>query len=146
VSSGDVEAGRPDPELPATSVPAAADGASPPSADLPPAGDGHDQAEDDRGPGGRERARRARRRSHEWPTVAVLLVALAGLVVAAVVTFRLGTVVLGLACLLGAVLRAVLSPGQVGMLAVRSRWTDVVVLLVLGSGLVVLALSVPLLH
>ena len=85
-------------------------------------------------------------RTHEWPLVLVLLVAAAGLLVVALVDFRGGTVVLGAACLLAGVLRAVLRGRTAGLLAVRSRWVDVVLMLALGAGLVTLALSVPLIR
>jgi len=53
--------------------------------------------------------------------------------------FRPGVVTIGAALLLGCVLRIVLP--EVGMLAVRSRFTDIVVMGVLGVAIVVLALA-----
>lgn len=74
----------------------------------------------------------------QWPIVLVTMVALAGLVLTASDRFRVGAVTVGAALLLGALLRLVLP--EVGMLAVRSRFTDAVVLSVLGGAIALLAL------
>ncbi|WP_377270922.1 DUF3017 domain-containing protein [Peterkaempfera sp. SMS 1(5)a] len=74
----------------------------------------------------------------QWPIVVVCAVALAGLLVTASDRFRIGAITLGAAFLLGALLRLALP--EVGMLAVRSRFTDVSVLCVLGGAVVLLAL------
>ncbi|MCD0481889.1 DUF3017 domain-containing protein [Streptacidiphilus sp. ASG 303] len=74
----------------------------------------------------------------QWPISTVIAVAAAGLAVTAADRFRVGALVVGAALLLGAALRALLP--EVGMLAVRSRFTDVALLCVLGGAIVLLAL------
>jgi hypothetical protein len=61
-----------------------------------------------------------------------------GLLLTALDLFRYGTLLIGAALLAGAVMRWIL-PG-VGMLAVRSRFTDIVTYGVLGLAIVLLAL------
>ena len=75
----------------------------------------------------------------QWPIVVVLTLVGVGLAVTALDDFRPGVVTIGVALLLGCVLRIVLP--EVGMLAVRSRFTDIVVMGVLGVAIVVLALA-----
>ena len=77
------------------------------------------------------------------PTVAVMAVVAAGLAVTALVDWRPGLVVVGLAMLLAAGLRLSLPDRQAGWLVVRSRPFDAALLLGLGFGLVALASSVP---
>ena len=79
----------------------------------------------------------------QLPTVVVLAVAGLGLVLAALVDWESGAVVLGLSLLLAAGLRLTLPARQVGLLAVRTRSLDAAVLLVLGFALVLLAGSIP---
>ncbi|MFD0272541.1 DUF3017 domain-containing protein [Kitasatospora sp. NPDC127111] len=78
----------------------------------------------------------------QWPITLVLLVVGAGLAVTWFADFKdgfkYGLLILGCGVLLGAVLRLVLP--EVGMLAVRSRFTDVIVLSFLGSSIVLLTL------
>ncbi len=78
-------------------------------------------------------------------TIYVLVVAMAlvglGIVVAG--AWRTGLVWIGVGMLLGALTRAVLSERAAGMLRVRRRWSDVLMLTVAGIGLIVLALIVP---
>lgn len=76
--------------------------------------------------------------ARQWPILAVTAVAALGLVLVATDGFRVGTVLLGTALLAGAGLRLVLP--SVGMLAVRSRFTDVFTYAVLGTAIVLLAL------
>ncbi|MCX5268394.1 DUF3017 domain-containing protein [Streptomyces sp. NBC_00199] len=76
--------------------------------------------------------------ARQWPIIAVLGVVALGLLVTALDQFRIGTILIGVGLLTGAVLRWVL-PG-VGMLAVRSRFTDIVTYGVLGTVIVLLAL------
>ena len=57
--------------------------------------------------------------------------------------FRRGTLVMAASVLLGAWLRALLPPEQVGLLRVRGRAFDVLTMLVVGLGLSVVALVVP---
>ncbi len=79
----------------------------------------------------------------QLPAVGVLALAAFGLVLAAAVDWQVGAFVLGLAMLVAAGLRLALPAGQVGWLAVRSRGLDAALLLVLGSGLCVLASTIP---
>ncbi|MFC8453668.1 DUF3017 domain-containing protein [Kitasatospora sp. NPDC057223] len=78
----------------------------------------------------------------QWPITLVLTVVLTGLAVTVFANFqdgfKYGLLVVGGGILLGALLRLVRP--EVGLLAVRSRFTDVIVLLVLGGGIVLLTL------
>jgi hypothetical protein len=76
------------------------------------------------------------------PSLAVLAVAAAGLLVATV-DGRLGGLVIGLALLLAAGLRLALPPPHAGWLAVRTRGLDATLLLTVGFALIVLANTVP---
>jgi len=75
----------------------------------------------------------------QWPIVIVLTIVAVGLAVTALNQFRPGVVTIGVALLIGCVLRLVLP--EVGMLAVRSRFTDIAVMGVLGVAIVLLALA-----
>nr|WP_234307788.1 DUF3017 domain-containing protein [Streptomyces sp. NBRC 110035] len=76
--------------------------------------------------------------ARQWPILAVLLVAGLGLLLTALDLFRIGTLLIGVALLVGGALRWVL-PG-VGMLAVRSRFTDIATYGVLGLSIALLAM------
>ncbi|MFK0026594.1 DUF3017 domain-containing protein [Streptomyces sp. NPDC090798] len=76
--------------------------------------------------------------ARQWPILAVLSAVGLGLLLTALDVFRLGTVLIGAALLAGAVMRWVLP--DVGMLAVRSRFTDMVTYGVLGVAIVLLSL------
>ncbi|OBQ51306.1 hypothetical protein A4U61_14600 [Streptomyces sp. H-KF8] len=78
--------------------------------------------------------------ARQWPILAVLLVAGLGLLLTAFDLFRIGTLLIGAALLAGGVLRWVVP--DVGMLAVRSRFTDIVTYGGLGLAIVLLALMV----
>ncbi|MFE4666327.1 DUF3017 domain-containing protein [Streptomyces sp. NPDC056716] len=90
--------------------------------------------------GGRAASLDAPAPARQWPMLTVLSLVGLGLLLTALDVFRVGLLLIGAALLAGAVLRFVL-PG-VGMLAVRSRFTDVVTYGVLGLSIVVLALMV----
>ncbi|WP_307792379.1 DUF3017 domain-containing protein [Streptomyces verrucosisporus] len=75
--------------------------------------------------------------ARQWPLLCVLAGAAAGLLVT-LGHFRAGPLTVGLSLLTGAVLRWTVP--SVGMLAVRSRFTDVVTYGVLGTAIVLLAL------
>jgi hypothetical protein len=75
----------------------------------------------------------------QWPIVIVLTMVGVGLAVTALGSFRPGVITIGAAMLVAGLLRLLLP--EVGMLAVRSRLTDVVVMWVLGVAIVVLALA-----
>ncbi|AJP03431.1 membrane protein [Streptomyces cyaneogriseus subsp. noncyanogenus] len=76
--------------------------------------------------------------ARQWPILAVLSLVGIGLLLTALDVFRYGTLLIGVALLGGAVLRWLL-PG-VGMLAVRSRFTDIATYGVLGLAIALLAM------
>lgn len=78
--------------------------------------------------------------ARQWPVLAVLGLAGLGLLVTAFGQFRLGTLLIGVALLGGGAMRWLLP--DVGMLAVRSRFTDIVTYGLLGLVIVMLALMV----
>ncbi|MFD4942507.1 DUF3017 domain-containing protein [Streptomyces sp. NPDC058239] len=92
--------------------------------------------------GGRAASGDAPAPARQWPLLAVLCTAGIGLLIVAVApfaeAFRIGTMLIGVALLGGAVLRVVVP--SVGMLAVRSRFTDLVTYGLLGFLIVMLAL------
>jgi hypothetical protein len=88
--------------------------------------------------GGRAAPRDAPAPARQWPVLTVLGTVALGLLLTAVDVFRAGTLLIGLALLAGAVMRWAL-PG-VGMLAVRSRFTDIATYGVLGVVIVLLAM------
>ena len=73
----------------------------------------------------------------QWPLLAVSGGVLIGLLVT-VLEFRAGTIIIGLSMIGGAVLRRMLP--SVGMLAVRSRFTDMVTYAVLGVAILMLSM------
>ncbi|MEU8585467.1 DUF3017 domain-containing protein [Streptomyces sp. NPDC048664] len=88
--------------------------------------------------GGRAAPRDAPAPARQWPILAVLGLVALGLLVTALDAFRLGTILIGVALMGGAAMRWTLP--DVGMLAVRSRFTDMVTYGVLGLVIVLLAL------
>jgi hypothetical protein len=88
--------------------------------------------------GGRAASGDAPAPARQWPILAVLGAVGLGLLLTALDLFRLGTLLIGIALLAGAVLRWLLP--DVGMLAVRSRFTDIVTYGVLGLAIALLAL------
>lgn len=88
--------------------------------------------------GGRAAPRDAPAPARQWPILAVLGTVGLGLLLTAFDVFRYGILLIGAALLAGAVLRWVMP--DVGMLAVRSRFTDIVTYAVLGVAIVLLAL------
>ncbi|MFB7711330.1 DUF3017 domain-containing protein [Streptomyces sp. NPDC056105] len=78
--------------------------------------------------------------ARQWPILAVISLVGLGLLLTAFDVFRVGTLVIGVALIGGAVLRWTLP--SVGMLAVRSRFTDMVTYGFLGVVIVLLALMV----
>ncbi|MEU9315487.1 DUF3017 domain-containing protein [Streptomyces sp. NPDC048295] len=92
--------------------------------------------------GGRAASGDAPAPARQWPLLAVLCTAGIGLLIVAVdpfaEAFRVGTMLIGFALIGGAVLRLVVP--SVGMLAVRSRFTDLVTYGLLGFLIVMLAL------
>lgn len=92
--------------------------------------------------GGRAAAGDAPAPARQWPLLAVLCTAGIGLLIVAAdpfeEAFRIGTILIGVALIGGAVLRLVIP--SVGMLAVRSRFTDLVTYGLLGVLIVMLSL------
>ncbi|MEU9628124.1 DUF3017 domain-containing protein [Streptomyces luteogriseus] len=88
--------------------------------------------------GGRAAPEDAPAPARQWPVLAVLGLAGLGLLVTAFGQFRIGTLLIGVAMLGGGALRWLLP--DVGMLAVRSRFTDIVTYGLLGTVIVLLAL------
>jgi hypothetical protein len=76
--------------------------------------------------------------ARQWPILTVLSAVGLGLLLTALDVFRFGTILIGAALLAGAVMRWTLP--SVGMLAVRSRFTDMLTYGVLGVAIVLLAL------
>ncbi|MGA5602874.1 DUF3017 domain-containing protein [Streptomyces sp. EMB24] len=76
--------------------------------------------------------------ARQWPILAVLLTVGLGLLLTALDVFRVGLLLIGVALVAGAVLRWTVP--DVGMLAVRSRFTDIVTYGGLGLVIVLLAL------
>lgn len=79
----------------------------------------------------------------QWPIAVSLGVVLVGLAVVAMGHFRRGTVLLAFGVTLALFLRLLLAQDDAGMLAVRSKRVDVVVLAVLAAATSLLALWVP---
>jgi hypothetical protein len=90
--------------------------------------------------GGRAASGDAPAPARQWPMLTVAGTVGLGLLLTAFGVFRYGTMLIGVGLLAGGVLRWAL-PG-VGMLAVRSRFTDLVTYAVLGVTIVLLALMV----
>ncbi|MEV7399459.1 DUF3017 domain-containing protein [Streptomyces sp. NPDC091267] len=92
--------------------------------------------------GGRAADRDAPAPARQWPLLAVLCTAGIGLLIVAVdgfeQAFRVGTILIGVALIGGAALRLLVP--SVGMLAVRSRFTDLVTYGLLGVLIVMLSL------
>ncbi|MFR0357784.1 DUF3017 domain-containing protein [Streptomyces sediminimaris] len=78
--------------------------------------------------------------ARQWPILAVCGAVGLGLLLTALDAFRYGCLLIGLALVAGALLRWILP--DVGMLAVRSRFTDIVTYGLLGLAIVLLALMV----
>lgn len=91
-------------------------------------------------------ARRRRQRGYwlrQWPIAVVMLGVLASLILIALDYFRIGTILLAASVLLAAFLRLLLPDQDAGLLVVRSKRTDVTVLVVLGVALSILGFWVP---
>ncbi|MFI5620598.1 DUF3017 domain-containing protein [Streptomyces sp. NPDC051567] len=88
--------------------------------------------------GGRAAAGGAPAPARQWPMLSVLAATAAGLLVTALGQARIGCLLIGVALIAGAVMRRVLP--SVGMLAVRSRFTDMITYGLLGVAITLLAL------
>jgi hypothetical protein len=78
----------------------------------------------------------------QWPLASVLTGVAIGLVVVALSHWRAGSTLIGLSITAGGLLR-LLPQQRVGLLAVRNRTLDSIVLLGVGIGIVVLAWWIP---
>lgn len=76
--------------------------------------------------------------ARQWPILAVITAVGLGLLLTALDQFRYGCLLIGVALLVGAALRWTLP--DVGMLAVRSRFTDIVTYGLLGTAIILLAM------
>ncbi|MEU9441863.1 DUF3017 domain-containing protein [Streptomyces sp. NPDC048304] len=88
--------------------------------------------------GGRAASGDAPAPARQWPLLVVLIGVAAGLLLTALDLFRAGILLAGAALLAGAVMRWTLP--SVGMLAVRSRFTDIATYGILGLAIVLLAM------
>lgn len=88
--------------------------------------------------GGRAAGGQAPAPARQWPLLTVLAGVATGLLTVALDEHRAGTLVVGISLLVGALLRWVLP--SVGMLAVRSRFTDMVTYGLLGTLIVLLSM------
>lgn len=86
---------------------------------------------------------RVRRPFGELPIALVLLVAGGGLVAITLGHWRRGMFLVGLAALIAALLRLVLRSRDAGLLVVRSRVFDVLVLSAMGAAVMILTTVVP---
>lgn len=82
-------------------------------------------------------------RRSEWPLVLAGLVTLTGLVTLAFYDWRNGALIFAGGVLLAALLRLSLSDAAVGLLRVRGRMFDIVLLAGLGVAIAVLSLIIP---
>ncbi|WP_370623035.1 DUF3017 domain-containing protein [Streptomyces tsukubensis] len=90
--------------------------------------------------GGRAAGADAPAPARQWPILSVLSATGLGLLLTAFGLFRVGTMLIGVALIAGAAMRWVMP--SVGMLAVRSRFTDLLTYGVLGVVIVLLAMMV----
>jgi hypothetical protein len=86
---------------------------------------------------------RRRRWWAQWPIAVVLLGVAAALTIVALDHFRIGSLVLAGSLVVAFALRLLLPTDRIGMLAVRSKRVDLVVLGSLAAALIVFALWVP---
>lgn len=78
-----------------------------------------------------------------WPLVAVICVVLGAVVTALFGHWRLASMLIAAALLLGALLRLVLPRSVAGLLVIRRKWIDVAVMAVLGVATAAVAVIVP---
>jgi hypothetical protein len=76
----------------------------------------------------------------ELPLASVIGGVALGLVIIALHHFRWGNLVIAGSLMAGSLFRAILPTRQAGLLAVRSRFTDVLIMVAMGGALMVLAL------
>lgn len=93
------------------------------------------------GPPGRRRPERTEvpRWLGHLPYAFVLCGVAAGLAVVGTGHFRRGSVLIAAAVLIGALARLVMPPSQVGLLAVRRRWVDVLLMVSAAGAMMIVA-------
>ncbi len=79
----------------------------------------------------------------QWPLLIIVGGILVGLVIVGTGAWRVGCVVIGATVCLGAVERVALPRREAGLLQVRSKVFDTLLLTGLGVGIIVLAMIVP---
>jgi hypothetical protein len=79
----------------------------------------------------------------QWPLAITLLGIALGVVVMGASFWRRGATMIGLTVAGASVLRLVLPARMVGLLEVRSRWLDTLILFLIGSGILITAWLVP---
>lgn len=79
----------------------------------------------------------------QWPLAVVLLGVTIGLAWVGLTHWKRGSFTVGVAFVVGTLLRAFLPADRVGLLGVRRRWVDVCCLGLLGAGIITLSLVVP---
>lgn len=88
-------------------------------------------------------ARAAAVSANQWPLLIVVAGILVGLGVAFVGQWRMGSMIIGSSLLIGAVERMLLSRRDAGLLQVRTKAFDIIVLLGMGAAIIALAILVP---
>lgn len=79
----------------------------------------------------------------QWPVVVVLVIFIIGMAIAATGHWRRAALLMGGATGLGGLLRLFLPQRICGLLSVRRRWIDVVMMIGMGAAMCVLAFVVP---
>ncbi|MGO1974046.1 MAG: DUF3017 domain-containing protein [Propionibacteriaceae bacterium] len=79
----------------------------------------------------------------QWPLLIIVAGVVVGLGIAVLGEWRMGALVIGTSLTIGAVERTLLTRRAAGMLQVRSKAFDVILLLAMGVGIIVLAILVP---
>ncbi len=79
----------------------------------------------------------------QWPLLLALVFFVSGAIVAATGHWRRGSLLMGAAATVAGLLRLMLPGKRAGLLVVRRKWFDVLVLLVAGIGMCVLSVLVP---
>lgn len=90
------------------------------------------------------------RRSRRYPStiggmfyLAILAATVGGLVTVALGSWRVGTQIVGGSLLAAAAIRLALRPHDAGMLAVRHKLVDALLLIAVGAAVIVLAVTIP---
>lgn len=78
----------------------------------------------------------------QWPTLLIGLTFTVAFVLAAMKFWRRGALLLGIGVVLAAVLRLALPNDRTGLLAVRSKWIDLVTMATVGAAMVYIAWTI----